>query len=333
MNTSRAFALAVAACLASACAAGAQTASIDDRSYASPTPITVPRIFGEGIISTRDDEFSGQVSRDGRTLWFSKSVPRFHLETIFVSTWRDNRWSEPEIAPFSGLWHDYDATLSADGERLYFISDRPLQSGAPHPNYDIWYLDRTASGWSDAKNIGAPINGTWSSHFAMTVDSGALYFTSDRPGGKGYLDIWMSRLVDGRYQEPENLGDAVNDEKWANFEVYVAPDESYLIASAYGHDDSLGDCDLYVSYRRNGVWQPLRNLGAPINSAARDYTARVTPDGRYLIFSSERGVPTDARTRPWTYREFTAAIRSVRNGLGNLYQVDLDVALPDRIQH
>jgi hypothetical protein len=303
--------------------------TIDDASYASSAAITAPRLFGEGVISTPDDEFSGQLSTDGRTFWFSRSVPRFHFETIFISNWHDGRWTEPEIAPFSGIWHEYDATLSADGQRLYFISDRPVVKGKPHPNYDVWYLDRTHTGWSEPKNLGAPINGMWSSHFAMTVDSGALYFTSDRPGGKGYLDIWMSRFVDGHYQEPENLGEAVNGEKWANFEVYVAPDESYLIASAYGHDDSLGDCDLYVSYRRNDVWQPLQNLGPNVNSAARDYTARVTPDGKYLVFTSERGVQTDARTQPWTYREFTAAVRGVRNGLGNIYQMDLDAALPD----
>jgi hypothetical protein len=322
-----------AAFLAVACASSSAAASpepIDDASYASPTPIARPRLFGEGVVSTRDDEFGGQFSRDGRTLWFSRSVPRFHLEVIFTSTWDGRRWREPEIAPFSGIWHDYDATLSADGERLYFISDRPLDDGKPHPNYDVWYLAREGRGWSAPKNAGAPINGTWNSHFAMTAANGTLYFTSDRPGGKGYLDIWSSRLVDGVYQAPENLGDAVNNEKWSNFEVWIAPDESYLIASAYGHDDSLGDCDLYISYRRDGVWQPLRNMGAIVNSAARDYTARVTPDGKYLVFSSERGVPTDARTRRWTYREFTDAVRSVRNGLGNLYIIDLDAALPDR---
>ena len=296
--------------------------------YSSISPISAPRIFGEGVISTSDDEFGGQFSLDGRTFWFSKSVPRFHLDTIFVSTFRNGHWNEPEIAPFSGRWHDYDPTLSTDGKRLFFISDRPRGDGKPHPNYDIWYLDQSRLGWTNPINPGAPINGDWSSHFAVTTSDGTLYFTSDRPGSKGYLDVWRSRLIDGRYAAPENLGDAVNNAKWANFEVYVAPDESYMIVSAYGHDDGLGDCDLYVSYRTEGVWQPLQNLGPGVNSAARDYSARVTPDGKYLFYTSERGLPTDTRTAPWTYREFTKAIRSVRNGLGNIYQIDFSTALP-----
>jgi Tol biopolymer transport system component len=300
---------------------------VDNRSYASAQPIREPRLFGEGVISTDDDEFGGQFSIDGRTLWFSKSVPRFQIDTIFISMFRGGQWTRPEIAPFSGIWHDYDATLSADGKRLYFISDRPHADGKPHPNYDIWYLEAGAGSWSVPKNPGAPINGGWSSHFAMTARDGTLYFTSDHPGGRGYLDVWESASVDGRFEEPINLGEAINGANWANFEVYVDPDKKYLIVSAYGHDDSLGDCDLYISYRRDGRWLPLQNMGPTVNSAARDYTARVTPDGKYLIFTSERGMPTEARTRPWTFREFTDAVRSVRNGLGNIYQIDLDAAL------
>ncbi|HEX7914563.1 MAG TPA: hypothetical protein VF497_02305 [Rudaea sp.] len=295
--------------------------------YDSATPISEPKLFAEGVISTPDDEFGGQFSADGRTFWFSKSVPRFQLDTIFVSTFHDGRWAKPQIAPFSGQWHDYDPVLSADGQRLYFISDRPRADGKPHAHYDIWYLEHGARGWSAPKNLGAPVNGEWSSHFATTTRNGSLYFTSDRPGSKGYLDVWRARAVDGHFAEPENLGVAINDEKWANFEVYVDPDERYMIVSAYGHEDGHGDCDLYISYRRDGVWHPLRNLGPKVNSAARDYNARVTPDGRYLFFTSERGLPTERRDAPWTYREFTTAIRSVRNGLGNIYQIDLSVVL------
>jgi hypothetical protein len=328
MNRSKSFALISAATIAFALGAAHAENVTSDASYASPTPMRTPQLFGEGVISTGDDEFGGQFSPDGRTLWFSKSVPRFHIDTIFVAQFRDGHWQAPEIADFSGIWHDYDPTLAADGQRLYFISDRPRADRKPHPNYDIWYLDRTRSGWRAPKNAGAPINGSWSSHFAVTTRNGSLYFTSDHPGSKGYLDVWMSRLVDGRYEEPSNLGDAINHADWANFEVYVDPDERYMIVSAYGHDDTLGDCDLYVSYRRAGVWQPLQNLGATVNSAARDYSARVTPDGKYLIYTSERGVPTEQRTSRWTYREFTNAIRGVRNGLGDIYQIELDAALP-----
>jgi WD40-like Beta Propeller Repeat len=296
-------------------------------SYESTDKIDTPRLFGEGIISTQDDEFGGQFSQDGQTIWFSKSVPRFHLDTIFLSTYRKKHWTTPQVAPFSGIWHDYDPTSSPDGKRLFFISDRPRSDGASRKNYDIWYIEEKTNGWSDPLNAGSPINGEWNSHFAVPTSNGTLYFTSDRPGSKGWLDVWRARLVDGHYEEPENLGDAINDKAWATFEVYVMPDESFMIVSTYGHDDSLGDCDLYISYQRNGVWQPLRNLGPNVNSAARDYTARATPDGKYLFFTSERGLPTGHRSTPWTYSEFTKALHGTHNGLGNIYQMDLSAAL------
>jgi hypothetical protein len=296
--------------------------------YASSQPIDTPRLFGEGTISTPDDEFGGQFNRDGSVLFFNKSVPRSQLYTIFQSRYTNGAWSTPEVSAFSGIWRDFDATLAPDGERLFFVSDRPRADGVARSSYDIWSVQRRGSGWGDPENLGAPINGDrWSAHFASAASDGSLYFTSDRPGRLGGIDVWRARRVGDAYAEPENLGSAINGPEWTNLEAIVAPDQSFLIVSAYGHADTLGDSDLYVSFQRDGVWQPLQNLGAGINSAARDYSPRLTPDGRYLMFASERGLPVDPHPSAWTYRDFTAAIRSVRNGLGNLYIVDLAVAL------
>jgi hypothetical protein len=65
-----------------------------------------------------------------------------------------------------------------------------------------------------------------------------------------------------------------------------------------------------------------------VNIAAREYGPRLSPDGRRLLFASERGVPTEARAAPWTYAELVGRIRGIENGLGNLYEVDLARILP-----
>jgi Tol biopolymer transport system component len=302
--------------------------------YAVDMPLTEPRLFGEGVISTAADEFGGQFTPDGRTLFFNRSVPRSQLYTIFVSTFARGHWSAPAVAPFSGEWRDFDPVISPDGSRLYFISDRP-HHGQPASEYSAWALDRTADGsWGEPWRLPEPINPAagdalgGSAHFISASRDGTLYFTSTRTGNLGPADVYRTRWENGRYTAAENLGPVINGPNWLNLEAIVAPDESFLIVSAYGHPDTYGDSDLYVSYRRDGVWLPLQNLGARINSAARDYSPRLSPDGRYLFFASERGLPTDQRTAPFTYRELTSAIRSVRNGLGNLYQVDLAAALP-----
>ena len=99
------------------------------------------------------------------------------------------------------------------------------------------------------------------------------------------------------------------------------------IVSAYGHDDTLGDSDLYVSRRCGGTWRPLVHLPAPVNSPAREYSPRITPDGRTLLYASERGLPTEPRPEGRTYAELVRRIRSIENGLGNIYAVPLDAAL------
>jgi Tol biopolymer transport system component len=290
-------------------------------------PAAKPELFGAGVISTRDDEFGGQFSSDGRTLYFNKSVPRSQLYTIVIAHRERGGWTPPEIALFSGTWRDFDPTLSPDGARLFFISDRPLTPGIPRSRYNVWVVDLLSQELRTPRPLPGPINGAWGNHFASPAANGTLYFTSDRPGGQGPVDVWRARLAGDRYLEPENLGPAINRAGWLNLEAFVAPDESYLIVSAYGHDDALGDSDLYFSVQRDGQWQPLRHFGAGVNSPARDYSPRMTPDGRYLVFASERGVPTDARDRPWTYRELVAAIRAPRNGLGDLYRIELEAAI------
>jgi hypothetical protein len=295
---------------------------------AEPTlgPILEPRLWGEGVISTRDDEFGAQLTEDGGTVFFDRTVPRNQLYTIHVSHFSGGRWSPPEVAPFSGTWRDSDPVLSGDGKKMFFVSDRPRE-GKPVQDFDIWYIERTATGWSsEARHLEGPPNSEGNEYFASSTRDGTLYFTSNRPGSKGGIDVWRSRLVDGHYTEPENLGDAINAPGRVNIEALVAPDESFLLVGAFGHPDGLGDCDLFVSWRKDGVWQPLQNLGPKVNSVARDYSPRLSPDGRYLFFASERGLPIQDR-RPGTYRELIAAMNGTLNGLGNIYQIDLKTAL------
>jgi len=295
-----------------------------------------PRLWGEGVISTRDDEFGAQIiaggpgGSEGDTVFFDKTVPRSQLYTIHVSHRVDGHWSPPEVAPFSGTWRDSDPVLSADGRRIFFVSDRP-RDGKPVQDFDIWYVERTertSSGWSEARHLDGPPNSEGSEYFASTTNDGTLYFSSNRPGSKGGIDVWRSRLVDGRYAEPENLGDTINRPGWTNIEALVAPDESFLLIGAFGRGDDPGDCGLSVSYRKDGVWQPAQPLGAGVNSTARDYSPRFSPDGRSLLFASERGLPNRPRPRALTHRELVDAMHSVLNGLGNIYEVDLKTALP-----
>jgi hypothetical protein len=136
--------------------------------------------------------------------------------------------------------------------------------------------------------------------------------------------------VDGKYTEPEPLPDAINTQAF-EADVYVAPDESFLIFTAIGRPDEIVGVhpeytrgDLYISFRRNGVWSPAQSLGSNINSAAADFAPSVSPDGKYFFFTSERGFATTTPLpKPLTYQELLTNLRSTFNGRGNIYQIDI----------
>ncbi len=293
--------------------------------YASDTPLTEPRIFGSGVISTGDHESHPAFAPDGQTLYFLKNTPTFDFWTIVTSRFENGAWTTPEVAPFSGRYRDADPFITPDGLRFYFISDRPTgaTAGPPKTDLDIWVMDATPAGWGPPRRLDAPVSSAGNEWYPTVAANGTIYFGSDRPGGKGRTDLYRCRLVDGKYADAENLGDAINTEA-DEFEPWIAPDESYLIfMGARRKDATLGSDDLYLSYNRGGGWTPARNLGAPINSEANELSPKVSPDGRYFFFTSTRGWGSASLDRRLTYAELVAKLRGPGNGLGDIYQVDL----------
>jgi hypothetical protein len=294
----------------------------------APAPAATPPrpvVFGEGVFSTPADEFGAALSPGGDSAYFNRSVPRSQLYTIFRTRRAGSAWQPPEVAAFSGKWRDFDPVFGPSG-RLYFISDRP-RAGAPEDGeYNVWFVDATAP-QGEARELGAPVNGSGSVHFVSETSDGTLYVCASREGGTGPSDVYRVARTAAGYAPPESVGTGVNGPEWLNLEAYVSADESVLIVSAYGHDDSLGDSDLYAARRCAGRWGSLVNLGEPVNGAAREYSPRITPDGKTLLYASERGLPTEPRKKGMTYSELARRIRGVQNGLGNIYAMPLDAAL------
>jgi Tol biopolymer transport system component len=279
-----------------------------------------PRMFAPGIISTPDDELNAAFTPDGKSLYFSKDAERKAI--IVVSHLVNGKWSTPEVASFSGRYSDVDPYFSADGKQLFFISNRPLFEGdKPKGDYDIWVVERTTDGWSKPKNLGAPVNTGADEFYPAIAADGTLYFSTIRDGGKGRFDIYRSHLIDGKYTEPENLG-GLNSSS-SEVDCYIAPDQSYMIIASYGRPAGIGDGDLYVSFNRNGFWTKAVNLGAGVNSTAREFTPIGSPDGKYLFFTSERGFQDSVPSKPYSYSEFRKHLRSNENGKGNIYQIEI----------
>ena len=293
-----------------------------------------PRLVGEGVISTPGDEFGFAITPDGKTAVFGRSAPVTVGDPlrILCVTRLDTKghWAEPEIAPFSGEFHDMGPSLTPDGSRLYFLSDRPNGDPAKH-DYNIWYVDRTPTGWSEPRALPSPINSPAQEYGVSVAANGTLYFASNREGGAGSFDIYRSKLDEGVYKTVENLGTSINTEG-PEVQPAISPDENTLVFTSAGRDDEIigvhkeyAHGDLYVSFRKNGAWTSARNCGSPISSGGAESWPGFSADGNRLFFASERGFATYRLPHHMTWMEIKKGLTSTLNGMGNIYEVSYSV--------
>lgn len=278
--------------------------------------LSAAELVGPGTISTSENELNSAFSPDGRAMYFTRTAGASGRFGVIMMS-RDSR--APAVASFSGRYSDYDPFVSPDGSQLFFISNRDKRG------FDIWVVDRTDSGWGTARNLGAPVNSDGDELYPAVAADGTLYFSScGRRDSRGRCDLYRSRLSHGRYLEPENLGDAINTPA-SETDAYIAPDQSYLVFAAYGRPDAIGDGDLYVSFARDGAWTAPRPFGKEINTSAREYCPIVSPDGKFLYFTSQHGFVDEPQPRALTDAEFRDSLKSVHNGFGNVYRVPIVV--------
>lgn len=255
-----------------------------------------PVIFAPGIVSTRIGVASISFTPDGKEVYFARHTSDANdLGEILYMRIENNQWTAPELAPFSGDYRDWNLNLSPDGNRLYYTSRRPFQVGdKPKKDNDIWFVKKTERGWSKPINPGYPINTEKMDCYASISNKGTLYYHGfDYPDSRGGADLYRSLLVNGKYSEPENLGEAINS-KFHDYDVFIAPDETFLIFASPGRPDGFGSNDLYISFRKqDGSWSRTVNMGNRINSMASEICPSVSIDGRYLFFSSNRNESMD----------------------------------------
>ncbi len=257
-----------------------------------------PDTFMPGIISTNEYDSHPAFTPSGDTLFFIRCSADINTcSSIYVSYKRNQKWTNPVVATFSGKYYDADPFVTKDGKTIYFVSNRPLKDGdSLKADWDIWKSELTASGWTNPIHLDAPINSSADEYYPTLSDNGTMYFGSTRAAGKGGSDIYSSRLTDKRYASPENIGDSINTLD-NEYEPFIAPDESYLIFMATV-PKGLINADIFMSRNIGGKWSKAQKINSPINSNAIEWSPKVTRDKKYFFFGS------------------------TRNGLGDIYYVD-----------
>jgi len=282
-------------------------------------------IFAPGIVSTGNSEFCSVFSPDGNEFYWSISGAPF--PTIVLVRYISDQWSKPEVGSFSGKHPDFDMAFTPNGNRLYFCSRRPLDgNGPPTDNTDFWFVERIDSGWSEPRHLEGPVNSKRNEYYPIFAQNGTLYFSSTRPGGYGNGDIYFSRFENGIFLEPENLGAIINTEDGEG-DLYIGPDESYIIVTCYGRSDAIGSGDLYISFRQeNGTWSSMKNMGPSVNSVSNEHCPIVSPDGRYLFFSSGRSRHSNYLKHAITYDEKVEIMNAWGNGWNeDIYWIDAKI--------
>jgi len=275
-------------------------------------PGMTPVAFAPFLFSKSKPEwaFCTEFSPDGAEFYFTECDAARNIERIMVMRRVANVWTEPEVAPFSGAHNDNDVRLAPDGNVIFWRSWRPLPgNGRPEERSVIWHSERTAGSWSTAKPVkcnDSPLRAGYPS----ISKKGMLFFPARIEEGLTDSDIYCSRFADGFYDTPESLGHPVNT-KYIEGDLFVAPDERFLIVSCWNRPDNNGDSDLYISFRdRGGTWSPLINLGDKINTGNNENCPSISPDGNYFFFMSADVKSKPAKTS--TYWVSAKVIEEVR---------------------
>jgi Tol biopolymer transport system component len=286
-------------------------------------PGNTPEIFAPNIISTGMSEINAVFSPDFKEFYYSIRMPSGQL-VIMVLKNEDGKWSEPEVASFSGAYSEADPFITADGKYLYYVSKRPIDSLKILKNdWDIWRVENINGEWTEPEHLSSDVNSDKDDIYPCLTNDGTLYFSSGRGGGNS-RDIYYAKSNGRDFDPPIKLSGTIN-EKWEG-DLYISPEEDYMIFRTYGRASGNG---LYITFNNNGEWSIPINMGKEINMTGDEFCPMVDPDGKYLFFTSRHVIEKEKSNEKLTYQkikdEFVASYKSLGMGKTDIYWVSSDV--------
>jgi outer membrane protein OmpA-like peptidoglycan-associated protein len=259
---------------------------------ANPVPFA-PTNMGSNI-NTENDDYHPALSADESMFVVTSNLPtqseafgKGFQEDFFISFRTGGVWGPRQAfgPPINTPLNEGTLSMTADGS-VFFFSACNRHDG--YGSCDIYYTRRVGSNWGKPQNIGPPINTRyWEAQPSVTADGRTIYFVSNRPGGYGGADIWVSHLDQfGEWSEPRNLGPNINTAKNENNPFIHADNHTFYFCSE-GHL-GMGASDIYITRKNNeGEWMQPQNLGYPINTHANETGILVSAQGNKAYFASD----------------------------------------------
>ena len=279
-------------------------------------------LFADRIISTEFNERDIAINREGTLILYSLGDYTQSQRILVQLAKISGKWSQPVMLPFSGRYDDIEPHFAPDGKRLFFASDRPLHEDDESKDYNLWYSDRSESGWTDPVALGPEVNSEVDEYYPSVSNNGNLYFTAAYEGGIGTEDLYVSEYVNDQYTKPTLLDTNVNSKSY-EFNAFVSPEEDYIIFGSIGRPDGNGGGDLYISWKDSaGNWTPSQNLGDKINSEKLDYCPFVDVSRNTFYFTSNR--KPAFKTGFNSISDFYERNHQSQNGMSDLYRMSFD---------
>ncbi|MCC3157106.1 OmpA family protein [Hymenobacter sp. 15J16-1T3B] len=247
-----------------------------------------PERLGNPLNTFRFQYFPA-VTADNRFLVYTARKTGESDEDIVISRIeKDGSFGEPQLisSAINSQFNEGAGSISGDGKTLVFAScDRPGAVG----NCDLYISRRTGNSWSKPRNLGRNVNSVaWDSQPTLSADGRTLYFTSDRRGGVGLEDIYVTTLQeDGTWSIARNVGAPVNTtgKDMAPF-IHASGSTLYYVSDGMV---GMGGLDVYKANLSGGKFGNPENLGYPLNTFENEASLFISSDNR-------RGFC--ARTRP-----------------------------------
>ena len=236
-----------------------------------------PQLFADGIISINGVQWNNAIDAQGN-IYLTKQLAT-RSELVFHE-FNGSQYLPKKVIPLDTNAIHSDIWVNSNGDHMMFMSTLKSDN---NDGFNLWESKRTNGEWSKPTEIHKSTSGDGGEAYPWLTDSGNLYFSVARDNSRN-SDVYV--LKNGE-NEAQKLPAEINSDAFEG-DAFVSSDESFMIFAAFDRPEGLGLSELFISFKTDGGWTTAKWMGSEINSEGYDGSPVISPDGRFLLFTSSR---------------------------------------------